>query len=1015
MKKLTITGMIYAVAWALLLMPSLVNAQTMTLTPTFESIGIELKIGVNQSSVCDVEYRKTGDSDWEKKGLRLFTDHSSDSDIKGFRGSLVLLDPGTKYDVRLIYSINGESPRKLEKSIQTWSEKFPEAQPIIVSSKEDLANIKSGTATQYTVYDGKNQVTIDGKNERNALLLQGVKYVIIRNMKFKGGRGSAIKILESNHIVIEDCEIFNWGRAGQFCGTPKNGFDQGGKEAGIEVATSSQIVVQHNKIRDPNGNSCNWKSIPDKYLDKEKGESSHPAGPRGIAARQIVRHSVFRYNRVFSNSKDHYFSDIFNGEERGTASDIDVYGNDFSNAWDDGIEIEGENKNIRVWNNAIYRVYHGVASDRNGEKYYGPVYIWRNIITDLNTAPGEYGGRAAFKMENREIRGGVYIFNNTISGLATPQGINRYHEPNDGISNNNQYNFTLKNNIFEIDSRDAYNTNMKPGGDLNYNAYSHSKTSYMTENGWEKNSQFNVKFTYTNPSGWNYYAQDNGNSKAQNRGTRIPNFIETPDGKAPDLGAAQKGVWNMCVGPHADLNCPNKSSNPPTKPNPPTTDPKEPVVVQQASVTAKRANSLEESYWAGVPAYDFTDPAGESDNQVRFKAVWNEQYLVIGVQVIDNDPLALIGEETKLWKNDAVDLLFDPENTNSSNWDTLMGHRQVIVDVAERQYREPTGFAVQAQRTPLVLNNRKASLYEVRIPWGKLANITPQPDLMIGFDLANHDLDPEGIGTKKTQFTYTGRVSDFKTPSLFAQLVLSSAEEAFPVANQWYFLENREYGKRLDTDNCNADGPVDISTTAGTDIDKQWRFVSVGKGYYALENQCSERWLTTTGEQISLQAGSSAAKKTHWKLIAVDANASEAGWYFLRNREEGNHLDADPSGAVDANNPGDNPDKQWRLIPVGQENARTGLAEKTAVVTPGAEVRQLLVYPNPSSEGHAHLQLSGFGEQAQVQIVDAKGQVIYQGVHTESQINLAKRFPGGLYVVRVSDARGSLTQKLLIE
>ena len=259
---------------------------------------------------------------------------------------------------------------------------------------------------------------------------------------------------------------------------------------------------------------------------------------------------------------------------------------------------------------------------------------------------------------------------------------------------------------------------------------------------------------------------------------RVPNFIETPDGKAPDLGAAQKDVWSMCVGLNGSREC-SGGTNPPTKPSPPTTDPKEPVVVQQASVTAKRANSLEESYWTGVPAYDFTDPAGESDNQVRFKAVWNEQYLVIGVQVIDNDPLALIGEETKLWKNDAVDLFFDPRNTGSSNWDTLLGHRQVIVDVAERQYREPTGFAVQGQRIPLVLNNSKASLYEVRIPWAKLGNITPRPDLTVGFDLANHDLDPEGTGTKKSQFTYTGRVSEFKVPGEFAKLVLSGGGKPF--------------------------------------------------------------------------------------------------------------------------------------------------------------------------------------------------------------------------------------------
>ena len=207
---------------------------------------------------------------------------------------------------------------------------------------------------------------------------------------------------------------------------------------------------------------------------------------------------------------------------------------------------------------------------------------------------------------------------------------------------------------------------------------------------------------------------------------------------------------------------------------------------------------------------------------------------------------------------------------------------------------------------------------------------------------------------------------------------------------------------------------MDISTTAGTDLDKQWRFVSVGDGYYALENQCSERWLTTTGEQISLQAGSSAAKKTHWKLIAVDENASESGWYHLRNREEGNHLDADPSGAVDANNPGDNPDKQWRLIPVGQENARTGLAEKSPTATLEA-TRQLVIYPNPTSQGTVQLQLSGFDTQGEVQITDLRGNVLYRGQYSSPLISLAWYFPSGVYIVRVTDAQGILSRKLLVK
>ena len=1017
MKKLTITGMIYAVAWVLLLMPSLVNAQTMKLIPTFESIGIELSVNVDENSLCKVKFRPNG-GEW-RDGLNLFVDRYTDSEDrdKGFRGSIVLLEPDTEYEVELCYGKKGGNCTPVKDKVRTWKEEFTGTR-FSVSNRADLMRkLKSGSSGNYMIFDGENKAVIDaGTRNESAINLENLSYVVLRNMKITGGKKSAVFIKNAKHIVIENCNIYEWGDDETYCGSDYNGFVDGGKIGGVYVYASSQVIVQRNKIHDPIANSCNWSSVPQELQDRKKDRiSSHPAGPRGIALVEGVTESVFRYNYVYSDYNKratHYFSDIFNAEERGAKSDIDVYGNDFGNGWDDGIEIEGLNRNIRVWNNAIHDVYQGVASDRNTSPYHGPVYIWRNIITNLSKSPNDTKGQlAGFKLDNGVGKGGIYLFNNTISGLGNPA-----KDPFQGVTNSNQYNFVMKNNIFEVSDKVFRNNGtLKPSsGDLNYNAYSNEKSKITNRSDWNKDwedsGQFGVSFKYKKGEReWDYYALDSGDSKAQNAGTRVPNFIETPDERAPDLGAAQKDVWSMCVGLNGSRECSN-GVNTPSEPNPPTTDPKEPVLVPQASVSSERANSLEQSYWQGLPAYSFTDQTGKSDNQVSFKALWDEQYLVIGVAVKDATLQTLAGDSIMPWKNDAIDLLFDSKSTKSTTWDHTLGHRQVIVDISRKQHSTPKGFGNASSPHLVIAQDGKGYFYEVRVPWASLADKVAQEGDSIGFDLANHDLDASG----KTQFTYTQRTSEFLIPSQFAKLVLSGAQAAFPAANQWYFLENREYGKRLDIDNCSADGPVDMAT--GTNTDKQWRFVSVGEGYYALENECSGRWLTTTGEQISLQAGSSAAKKTHWKLIAVEAaNASESGWYFLRNREEGNHLDADPSGSVDANNPGDNPDKQWRLIPVGQENARTGLAEKTTVVTPGAEVRQLLVYPNPSSEGHAHLQLSGFGAQAQVQIVDAKGQVVYQGVHTESQINLAQRFPGGLYVVRVSDARGSLTQKLLIE
>ena len=272
---------------------------------------------------------------------------------------------------------------------------------------------------------------------------------------------------------------------------------------GVYVKESSRVIVQRNKIHDPIANSCNWSSVPQALQDRKNNPiSSHPAGPRGIALVRGVTESVFRYNHVyakFEDRKNHYFSDILMRKTGGAESDIDVYGNDFGNGWDDGIEIEGLNRNIRVWNNAIHDVYQGVASDRNDLVYYGPVYIWRNVITNLAKDPNDKDGRyAGFKLDNQRGKGGIYLFNNTVSGLG-----GQYTKPSSTISNGPQYNLTAWNNIFEVNSSRSYKDDTKNSkgelnglitGQLNYNAFSHGSNEYMTRKGWEKNSLFSVKF-----------------------------------------------------------------------------------------------------------------------------------------------------------------------------------------------------------------------------------------------------------------------------------------------------------------------------------------------------------------------------------------------------------------------------------------------------------------------------------------------------------------------------------------
>ena len=1056
----------------------LAKAQTMELTPTFESIGIELRNNdVNSNSTCSVEFREVG-GEW-RDGLDLHTDHYTDE--KGFRGSIVLLKPDTEYEVKLVYSINGGSPQEASGTVRTWSETFVIAETISINSKEDLEReleaLEGRSEESYVVLDGgPNKAEINGTDDDYTIRIRGLKYVILQNMQFTGSQGSSVRIDDSDHIVVQDCEIYKWGRAGAFCDTERFGYVGGGTLGGIDARRSSQIVIQRNTIRDPNSTSCYWGSLDGK--DLKKGESDHPAGPRGIAL-AIVSNSVFRYNEVFSDSQDHYFSDVFNGETsitggEGTESDIDVYGNEFSNAWDDGIEIEGKNKNIRVWSNVVHHVFQGFASDRNeSRRYYGPVYVWRNIFTDLQANPSDRGGgRGVFKLDNRNGKGGIYLFNNTVSGL------DEFINPRNNVVNQGQYNLVVKNNIFEVSGNTYEGGKIRAGSDLNYNAYAKPRADFFGkdywDSAWEEDGQFGVDFQYEKGDNeWDYYAQDNGSSKAQGQGIRIPNFIDPP-GEQIDLGAAQKDVWSMCVGPDAD--CTNQTSNPP-----PTTV--APLLASRVTLPTEAATSLEESYWADAPEYRFRDATGSSDNEVILKSVWNEEYLLLGVQVNDADPLALRAEDTPPWRNDAVDLLFDPENTGSSVWDTLEGHRQFIIDIAENQYRDPTSFTAQAQRTQVTVPNGKGNLYEIRIPWATLTDQPPQSGDSLGFDVANHDRDLDELGeaTRKTQFTYTGRTSQFKIPSRFTTLVLEDEAPAAILAEAatspitvdgrldeatWQAARAGSAGIRYafaqggsaQTEVWFAWVPdtlyvalrvTDDLLLASADPSKPWRNDGVELLFDMNDNDATAWDATLQGghKQLVIDIDGHRFQQAEPDITDVTVGQSQDGnqytmeisipWLSLAvegSPEAGYDIgfdmvtnDRDNTEAILANSVtytgrervGDQ-QTDFRIPQAFATLRLTGgvtasSAARSVPGTLGKEGRALVVYPNPSPEGNPRLLLSGFGEQAQVQIVDPRGQVVYRGVHSASRVDLAQHLPRGLYVVRVSDGQGTLTQKLVVE
>src|SRR3954467_1973510 len=106
---------------------------------TFESIGIYWTPPSDPGAAgCATQFRKSGDSAW-REALPLWFDARN----RECRGSLVQLEPGTKYEIQ----VGGT-----HFNAATWSERFPVARTVKVAGGSPLNITEGGTASGYVLY-----------------------------------------------------------------------------------------------------------------------------------------------------------------------------------------------------------------------------------------------------------------------------------------------------------------------------------------------------------------------------------------------------------------------------------------------------------------------------------------------------------------------------------------------------------------------------------------------------------------------------------------------------------------------------------------------------------------------------------------------------------------------------------------------------------------------------------------------------------------------------------------------
>ena len=218
---------------------------------------------------------------------------------------------------------------------------------------------------------------------------------------------SSSPVVKSHSIRLSNLEIHKFGERGQILPNGKNakpnGTDAVGSN-GIHLVDASNIVIERCNIHDPLGTTNPWRG--------ETWQSSEPYGMCGI---QVSRGNniVVRYNCIVG-SRRHSLSDGINGYQNltptgGLATDSDIYGNFIFGGEDDGIEVDGGQRNVRVWYN---RVEGYISALSHQGTMIGPAIVFRNVFANMADTFGyanevvKLGARSGFKK--------AYHFNNTV-------------------------------------------------------------------------------------------------------------------------------------------------------------------------------------------------------------------------------------------------------------------------------------------------------------------------------------------------------------------------------------------------------------------------------------------------------------------------------------------------------------------------------------------------------------------------------------------------------------------------
>jgi hypothetical protein len=483
-----------------------------------------------------VRYRRVGESSWQPAlPMRYNPIPGTDEDLADYRGSIVDLRPATTYEIEL--TLAGTSTTAAL-AAATWSEDFPAGETVRVESGDSpLAITESGTPGAYRVYDGR-QATIDVGHRHNHCVTIDASYVILRGLTLKGAGDEAnssskpigaVLVSGGHDIIIEDCDISDWGRL-----NPQTGFGYDYESAILSrSAAVRRLIVQRCKLHDPTFDGSNWY---------EPSYPTHSMGPQCISLFDTGGNHVIRYNECWSDM-EHMYNDIIGGGSNGSfrgspGADSDIYGNYVSHCWDDGLEVEGGSRNVRVWDNYIGQSMMMIG---NAAASIGPLYIWRNVCARSQSKPESPGGnflKMGYAGGEQWMTGHMYVFHNTL--FRTDEWL-----PTGGLGGSRIVKHVVsRNNILHLRSasdRAVSNNERNTDNDYDFDLFNGRIPDGVEPHGIRGEPIYaaGAGLDRATLTGRFQLAPESPGAAA---GEPIPNFSVGCSGAAPDIGAHQRGM-----------------------------------------------------------------------------------------------------------------------------------------------------------------------------------------------------------------------------------------------------------------------------------------------------------------------------------------------------------------------------------------------------------------------------------------------------------------------------------------